>query len=107
MTQIRPSKSGDVIRWHEFIALPVSTGMRYHRRGGVNLDGLVNLGDHLKLFQFVLGIGASPSAEAITAGDLNGNSILDTGDLVVYPRRLGFYDLSTIDAQALLIGKYS
>jgi len=54
--------------------------------GDVNLDGLVNLGDYVKLIQFVLGIGASPSAEAIAAGDLNGNIILDTGDLVVYPR---------------------
>ena len=54
--------------------------------GDVNLDGQVNLGDYLKLIQFVLGTASPPSAPAITAGDLNGNSQLDTGDIVVYTR---------------------
>jgi len=55
-------------------------------QGDVNLDGQVNLGDYLKLIQFVLGMGSSPSTAAIIAGDLNGNTQLDTGDIVAYPR---------------------
>ena len=54
--------------------------------GDVNLDGQVNLADYLKLIQFILGTVSPPSAPAITAGDLNGNSQLDTGDIVVYTR---------------------
>jgi len=53
--------------------------------GDVNLDGHVNVGDYIKLIQYVLGLGKLPPIAAINAGDLNGNNQLDAGDIIVYP----------------------
>jgi hypothetical protein len=54
--------------------------------GGINFDGQVNVVDYLLLTQIVLGIGSTPTADELEAGDMNLNGQLDAGDLVIHSR---------------------
>ena len=50
--------------------------------GDVNFDRLVDLPDYMLLLRFVLGM-EQPSIPAANAGDMNRNSQMDAGDLVI------------------------
>jgi len=54
--------------------------------GDINFDGQVNIADYLLLTQFVLGTGSTPTAAELSAGDMNQNSQLEAGDLVIHSR---------------------